>query len=125
MAEDLTGAGGRRAAEDAPWADRDDEGEADATGPEEKPDEGPARRLRRGMTKVPGADEAAGSVGHEEEGSPEESDGKEAKRPKRGLVLGHARAAVLTRAKKGMTRDGAYWCLFCKHVFWSGARTED
>jgi len=127
MAEDLKGAGGRSAAEDALWADRDDAGEADATGSEEKPNEGPARRPRRGMTKVPGtADEAGcGRVGHEEESSPEESDGKEAKRPKRGLVLGHARAAVLTRAKKGLTRDGAYWCLFCKHVFWSGAGTED
>ena len=54
----------------------------------------------------------------EEEGA----DGRDTKRRK-GMQLGHARSAVI-HATRGITRDSAHWCYFCKHVFWSGPATE-
>jgi hypothetical protein len=54
----------------------------------------------------------------EEEGA----DGRDTKRRK-GMQLGHARSAVI-HVTRGITRDSAHWCYFCKHVFWSGPATE-
>jgi len=89
--------------------------------------EGPAGRPRRGEKGQDGDGAAGGKSAAPEpeagacEEPEEESDGREKRRK---VPLGHARAAVLHHAK-GLTRDGAYWCLFCKHVFWAGAGVED